>query len=419
MSGDGTRTNPRGLLAATFASLYAIQGIVIAYFFNFNQKYMLSAGLSPGTIGTVQSIALIPLILRFLGGPLSDRFDLLGLGHRRPYIVLGLTLQGAGLLGLSLVNPAHALQAFTAIAVVTVIGLALYDTAADGFILDSIPHDRRPRVQGMLVAARFLGATMTSVGFGYWLERTGTGPGRGDGVLWTCAGLGLVPMILTLFTRERPRSSDEEGFRWEALRALIRPRAIILLFYGTLYAIVAYAVEINLSTYYDHLGFGSQAVGDFAATRYIGRAIGAAMLGLASRRMGRMGILAAGIVLLAAGSAGQALVDGRPGAFAMALVFGLANGWNDALFYVLAMEASDPRMAASTCALFMSVTNLSVLGGGIFSRAVELLDGRYPPAFLGAGVIVSTALFLVPILGRRPLTAAPRPESSDASSVAS
>jgi PAT family beta-lactamase induction signal transducer AmpG len=397
-----------------FAALYAIQGIVIAYFFNFNQPYMRAGGVSDATIGTVSTIALIPLILRFLGGPLSDRINLFGLGHRRPYIVLGLAMQSLGLLGLSRVHPGDHLAGFTALAVLTVLGLALYDTATDGMILDSTGAEARTRIQGLFIAARFLAATATSAGFGLWLRRTGEGPGRGDAVLWACAGLGMVPLTLALALPEPPHVGKHEGFRWEALGVMVRPRSLVLLAFGTLYAIVAYAIEINLSPYYHRLGFDAGDVGLFGATRYVGRAIGAVLVGLAMRRLGRGAVLITGIVMLAASAYGQTAIPpnatgmlGRVVAGAMALAFGLANGWNDALFYVLAMEASDPRMAASTCALFMSVTNLSVTGGGIFSWAVAAFGGRYAPAFRAAACVVLLALVLVPPLVR-PMSPTPR-----------
>jgi MFS transporter, PAT family, beta-lactamase induction signal transducer AmpG len=399
-----------------FASLYAIQGVAIAYFFNFTQPYMSAAGLDAATIGRVQSLALIPLILRFLGGPLSDRVNLFGLGHRRPYIVIGLALQSLGFLGLSLVNPASHVWGFTAVATTTVLGLALYDTANDGMILDTIPTDVRPRTQGFFIASRFVGAMLGSIGFGMWLEHTKNGPGRGDGPLWACAGLGLIPLLLTIAIPERPRTDDSESFRWEALGVLIQPRSLVLLAFGTLYASVAYAVELNLSPYYHSLKYGEGAVGIFGASRYVGRAAGALLLGLLAPRLGRRNVLALGALGLAVAVAGQSLVlgsdvrfIGEATAMALALAFGLANGWDDALFYILAMDASDPRMAASTCALFMSVTNLSVLGGGVFASLVMTFGGHYTPAFLSSGAGMLLALVMVPALSRRPAAEKPDP----------
>ncbi len=107
-----------------------------------------------------------------------------------------------------------------------------------------------------------------------------------------------------------------------------------------------------------------------------------------------------GIGLLAASTLAQAGVEGSISAGLAAFGFGLANGWNDALFYVLAMEASDPRMPASTCALFMSVTNLSVTGGGFFALGVSAFHGRYRPVFAIASLLVLAALPLIPPLKR-------------------
>ncbi|WP_435005490.1 MFS transporter [Tundrisphaera lichenicola] len=404
---EWTVNRPRGLSLlhlTLFGSLYAIQGIVISYFFNFNQEYMSKAGVSEGAIGTVRSLALLPLVLRFLGGPLSDRINLLGLGHRRPFIVLGLLMQGIGLLGLSLVNPGLHLVGFGVMAVLTVLGLALYDTATDGMILDATAPEDRARLQGALVAVRFFAAMGTSVGFGYWLKQTGNGPGQGDGVIWAIVGLGLIPFFLQIVLREPPKIGIAEGFQWEALGVLIKPRSLILLAFGTLYAIVAYAVEINLSPYYHHIGFDEQDVGQLGAIRYLGRAVGAIAMGLGMRRIGRGWTLLIGVVALAGSTMGQAAVTGGISAGLAAFAFGLANGWDDALFYVLAMEASDPRMPASTCALFMSVTNLSVTGGGFFALGVSAFDGRYPPVFAIAAVLVLAALPLILPLSRTPKT---------------
>lgn len=382
-----------------FAALYALQGVVVAYFFNFNQGYMQGARppVSVGTIGWVQTLVTVPLILKFLGGPISDRFNLLGLGHRKPYIIAGVALQSAGLIGLTLVDPGTHLGLFAAVAVLAVAGLALYDTCCDGMVLDVTPPADRQRVQGTLVAARFLATMLFSWLFGQWLQRTGNGPGRGDGVLWACAALGVVPMFLAIALREPARGRDVERFRWEALATLLRPQALVLLAFGMLYSTVAYGVEINLSTYYRSLGYGEASIGTLASLRYLGRAVGAMALPLLGPRLGRVGTLVLGVLVLAATTAGQVLAIRPSLAAAWGFGFGAANGWNDALFQVLCMEASDPRMAASTYALFMAASNVSTAGGGVFSSAVAGFGGRFAPVFL---VFALGALAASPLLRR-------------------
>src|SRR5206468_1454887 len=61
---------------ALFATLYAVQGVVVAYFFNFNQIYMGTRGVASQVAASVQSVALVPFLLKFLAGPLSDRVNL-------------------------------------------------------------------------------------------------------------------------------------------------------------------------------------------------------------------------------------------------------------------------------------------------------------------------------------------------------
>jgi PAT family beta-lactamase induction signal transducer AmpG len=385
---------------AFFASLYAIQGVVVAYFFNFNQLYMGAAGVPIGRIGLVGTLATIPFSLKFLGGVLSDRVDFFGLGHRKPYMVLGLLMQSAGLIALTVFHPLARANLFLASAVLAVTGLALYDTCCDGMVILVTPPGDRERVQGTLIAARFLAAMACSKLFGSWLDRTGNGPGKGDGVLYACAAMALVPLALAAVVPE-PTQAKGRSFQWAALGALIRPRALALLAFGLLYATVGYGVEYNLSIYYtNHFHFNSDDVGNFGAARYVGRAAGGLLLPLAALRLGRPAVLAIGVLALAGSSLGQLAVGGRGSAAAWGFAFGAANGWDDALFAVLAMEASDERMAASTYALFNAVGNLSVMGGGLFAEVVARSRGDYGPAFRLACVAALLALPLTIPLAR-------------------
>lgn len=396
-----------------FASVYAIQGVVFAYFITFNHGYMTAAGVKPEIASTVQSVVLIPFILKFLGGPISDRFNLLGFGHRKPYIVLGLVAQSLCLLALSLIDPGHQLTLFSCTAFLIVTGLALYDTCCDGMIVDITPPADRARVQGLLMGSRFLAATIFALLFGFWLQKTGNGPGKGYGVLWACAGLAVVPLAFALRLPEPARSPEAEQFTWRALRVLTRPRSLVLLAYGGFYATVGYGVEINMSPYYQSLGFGDGALGGFGATRNVGRAIGSLLLPIGVLWLGRRGVLLVAILGLSFAAMSQGTAAGLIWTGLLALAYGAANGWADAQFYVLSMEASDPKMAATTYALFMAVSNVSVAGGALFAALVTALGGNYPLAFLMASGFVLLALPAIIVLKHPPsLTANLAPEHS-------
>jgi hypothetical protein len=104
--------------------------------------------------------------------------------------------------------------------------------------------------------------------------------------------------------------------------------------------------------------------------------------------------------------AAQAVVSGPPGAGLAGFAFGAANGWADAVFYVLAMEASDPRMAASTYALFMAVSNVSVLGGSAFDRLRSAL-ATGPGTGDRPAFVLTAALLLLAWPTLRPLRTPP------------
>lgn len=381
-------------------SLYALQGVVVAYLVNYNKTYMIRGGVEERTAGLVETAVLMTLVFKFVLGPLSDRFSPFGLGHRRPFILLGLVMQSLGLVGLSVVHPGAHLAGYAGMAFLAVGGLALYDTCCDGLVVDVTPPDDRVRVQGLVQVARFLATMGCTLAFGLWMKGDRIGPGRSDGVLWTCALFGLPPMVLALCVRERRGGPGGPVFDWSALRCLGRPGALVLLAYGALYGMIGVGVEFNLSRYYNWLGYDQDGVGLFGALRYGGRAAGALLLPVVRHRIGRRGVLTVGLLALAATTAGQALVESSVTTGAWAVAFGMANGWNDALFCVMAMEAADPRMAASTFAIFMAVSNLSVLGDALFLEAVDWLGRGYRPIFVLSAVVVLNLLILVPALSR-------------------
>jgi hypothetical protein len=92
-------------------------------------------------------------------------------------------------------------------------------------------------------------------------------------------------------------------------------------------------------------------------------------------------------------------VGGLASAGVLGFAFGVAVGLNDTLFAALAMEAAAPELAASTFALLMAVTNLSVVGDALFARGVTLTGG-YALPFASAALLTLAALPAAWPLGR-------------------
>lgn len=85
-------THSRGFRLSMFGLVYFVQGSALAYFRNFQKPYLDDLNVDVDVIGSLTSILLLPFILKVFIGMLSDRVNLFGWGHRKPYVVLGLLL---------------------------------------------------------------------------------------------------------------------------------------------------------------------------------------------------------------------------------------------------------------------------------------------------------------------------------------
>ncbi len=119
----------------TFGSLYFTQGTILGFFAALNALYLLDNGLQMTDVGIFGFIALLPFVLKIGLGILSDRINLFGMGHRKPYIFIGLAVQFLCLVAAPFINPGTHFWGYVALAFTMQLGMALYDTCTDGLAL--------------------------------------------------------------------------------------------------------------------------------------------------------------------------------------------------------------------------------------------------------------------------------------------
>ena len=88
-----------------FGSLYFTQGTILSFFTALNALYLLGFGVDMTRIGILGTIALMPFVIKVFLGMLSDKVNLFGLGYRKPYIFIGLSVQIICLLLVPLIDP--------------------------------------------------------------------------------------------------------------------------------------------------------------------------------------------------------------------------------------------------------------------------------------------------------------------------
>ena len=302
-----------------FALLYFAQGAVLSYFTALNALYLRSFELSISQIGVFSAIALTPFVLKIFLGMLSDRVNLLGRGHRQPYIVVGLLLQIGCLIVFPLVHPAQQFGLLLAVAFLAMAGMALYDTCTDGLALDTTPKEDEGTVQGLMVGGRAFGVVIVSAGLGLLAQLA-----NWTAAFWALAGLTVLPLVLVLWVREPARPADRT-FQWPAFRAFRRWPVIALGLLGALYSLVINGSNEIVNPFLEEqYGITYLMAGFYTAVWGCGVVLGGITGGRLTDRVGHRRAMtwALGIALVA--GLALALINGPGLAWPVVFVFGVA-----------------------------------------------------------------------------------------------
>jgi PAT family beta-lactamase induction signal transducer AmpG len=385
-----------------FALLYFSQGTILSYFTALNALYLLDHGLDMTQVGVFAAIALVPFVIKVLLGMLSDNVNLLGLGHRRPYILLGLLVQTLCLVAVPFIDPAAYYWGFVALAFTLQMGMALYDTCTDGLALDTTPEDEEGIIQGFMVGGRAVGVVITASAVGLLAEQVSWAA-----VFWLLAGLTLLPIPLVLMARE-PEHTVERAFDWGAFRAFRRTPVLALAALGFLFFLVITGSNQNVNPFLQAEFDIPLSMAGFLTTVWGLGVVGGGVTGgrlltrLGDRRATRIALF---VSLLAI--AALALTPTPILAWPLVLLFGLAYGTYQTVYFALAMKHTDPRIAASMFAILMASTNVGQ-GVGVALAGVLADNIGFRWTFLAITALNLAALPLMPLVfGRRKPRTAP------------
>lgn len=363
---------------------------MLSYFLTFNVVYLRQAGLAADAIGVFQAILVAPFALKLVFGVLSDRFSLFGLGHRYPYIVLGLSLQCGAFLVLPMLAIPQQLDAFFWVLFTATTGMALYDTGTDGLAVETTPDAQRGRVQGVMVGARSFGLLLTTL-FGGWLAAHDAWP-----ALFTVVSGSAVPaLLLALLFWERREITRPAGFDWSAFRLLLRGETLMLATIGVIYTLALDGVLSFLSYHPDAGGIADLGlVSGLVAVAMLGRLLGAAVSAWLTDRFGRRRSMQWAIVASALACVGLGGAQGAPMLAVACLVFGAVYGFFTTVYCASAMARSDPRIAASMFAVFMMFLNIGIATGQALGGALTQAGGFWVLALTMAGISLVNLLFV-------------------------
>jgi PAT family beta-lactamase induction signal transducer AmpG len=379
-----------------FGLLYFAQGAILSYFTALNALYLLSYDLTMSQVGIFSAIALTPFILKIFLGILSDKVNLLGRGHRKPYIILGLLVQAGCLFIVPFIHPGNNFELLAAVAFVLMTGMALYDTCTDGLALDTTPPEDEGTVQGIMVCGRALGVVVIAATLGFLAQLT-----TWTVVFGTLGVITLVPLFLVVQVRE-PERPPERAFQWKAFGAFGRKQVIALALLGALYSLIINgANEIVNPFLQDQFGISLSMAGLYTAVWGMGVVLGGLTGGRLTDRIGHKRAAQGALVASLAAILALALASNPLVAWPIVFLFGLAFGYYETVYFATSMDVTDPRIAASMFAILMAIANLGTgVGFAVSGRLVDTIG--YQWTFVTIALLNLLALPLIPaIFGRR------------------
>jgi PAT family beta-lactamase induction signal transducer AmpG len=353
-----------------FGLLYFTQGTVLAYFLSVNALYFNENGLSGLDLGIFSTIAMIPFVIKILYGMLSDRYALLGMGHRKPYILIGLAIQVISLVLVPFINIQSDYWLFVAAAFVLQMGMALYDTCTDGLALDTVPEEEEGTIQAIMVGGRALGLVLTAPLVGLLAEYVGW-----NWVFWSMAITTLfpLPLVLGIHAEKKDKSEGSEKFNWGAFKAFKNKYVLAIALVGfvffTVYAGVNAIVNLSLEMRFAD-EFNKAVAGLVSAVLGSGIILGGIFGGRVLDRLGKQKAIWAALLTSLIACLGFAFIPSPAWAWGVVFVVGLFFGVQQTIIFALSMNATDTRIAASMYSILMAVTNVAQAVGMFLSASL-------------------------------------------------
>lgn len=393
-----------------FGSIYFVEGAVLTMFSTYMIIYLRRFSLSFTQIGLISSISLLPTILKVFIGAISDKWSLFRRGHRKPYILVGLVLQGLGYIVLPFISPVESYGLFVLVSFCIGLGMSTYDTTTDGLGIDITPEAERGNVQAFCVGGRALSAVVFGVAFGLLAAK-----GLWNYAFWLIAAMSFIELAALPMVRERPRE-EQPPFAWAAFKELARPAYIIFVLIGTFFPLALYSSYSMLSVFLkEGFGVGLNTIALLSAVFGIGQVVGGLAGGPLLKRFGRKSSLYATAVFTALATLAVGLLPSGGLAWLVVPLFGLAFGYYSTIYFAVAMDFADPRIAAFMFAVTMAFGNVGISGGSALSGVLVDKIGFRPMFMVYAGVnLLMIVLSFIVFRLRKDLAAKPADSAAKA-----
>ena len=148
----------------TFAALYLAQGIPEGITFFAIPAWLAMNSKSPLEIASFVAVIGIPWSFKILIAPLMDRFTILSMGRKRPWVIMGQLGLIVSFLSIGLVHdPLNNLNGLMISGFFISFFGAFQDVATDGMAIDVVPLNQQARANGLMWGSKTIGTALSLV----------------------------------------------------------------------------------------------------------------------------------------------------------------------------------------------------------------------------------------------------------------
>jgi len=148
----------------TFSALYMAQGIPEGITFFAIPAWLAMNNKTPLEIASFVAVIGIPWSFKILIAPLMDRFTILSMGRKRPWVIFGQLGLIVSFLAIGLVDdPLNNLNGLMIAGFFISFFGAFQDVATDGMAIDVVPIDQQARANGLMWGSKIIGTSLSLV----------------------------------------------------------------------------------------------------------------------------------------------------------------------------------------------------------------------------------------------------------------
>ncbi|MBT4491656.1 MAG: MFS transporter [Gammaproteobacteria bacterium] len=409
-------TESRFLRISSFAIFYLAQGLPIGLISIALPAWLAEQGASAADIAYFVAISGLPWGFKLLAGPVMDRFSLLAMGRRRPWVIAS---QGGLLIAICLLgtthDPVENIVLLTWFAFVVNMFAAVQDVAVDGMAIDVLPEDERGRANAFMAFGQVAGYSGSAAICAIALVRFGL---AGAAIVLASGVFGIF--VWGVIVRERQgekllpwtegvatdRSVALQATDWTSilvnlLRVIVMPASSLLILMALFWRIQSgFWVTATPIVVVNQLGFSSTDYSSWIATAGFIAAVLGLVFGPMIDRSGSRKLLLSALIGLGALHTGAGLLVDLWTESWFLLVILFADQFLTQIIFIcfiaLHMNICWERIAATQFAIYMAWSNLArSIGAGIYGELQPHLAMGQEFIVMGISCFLAAAMLSV------------------------